>query len=164
MPLAAMFILFESIVHDPTHSQSKDHLLFLDMAAGYFGRLEYESGGGLQGSIFSEFTLLAREFVRKEQNIDRSVPSDNRVESTHTAPSQSLPLDVNGVSSRLPLSYIFSSLSYYIPMIQKLIVWVFSYSRVPIDRPMITNSSISITPFSRMIQFSLTSWMFLIQV
>jgi hypothetical protein len=108
MPLASMFILFESIVHDPTQNESNHNLLFLDMAAGYFGRLEYESGGSLEGSIFSEFTLLARDFVRKEQNINISVGSDIRVESTNAGPFHNVPVDVNGVSSRVPPSHIIS--------------------------------------------------------
>jgi hypothetical protein len=105
MPLAAMFILFESVVRDPTHNESNHNLLFLDMAAGYFGRLEYESGGSLEGSIFSEFTFLARDFVRKEQNINRSVGSDARVESTNAGPSHNVSVDV---SSRVPPSHIIS--------------------------------------------------------
>jgi hypothetical protein len=108
MPLAAMFILFESVVRDPTHNESNHNLLFLDMAAGYFGRLEYESGGSLEGSIFSEFTFLARDFVRKEQKINRSVDSDARVESTNAGPSHNVPVNVNGVSSRVPPSHIIS--------------------------------------------------------
>jgi len=109
MPLAAMFILFESVVRDPTHNESNHNLLFLDMAAGYFGRLEYESGGSLEGSIFSEFTFLARDFVRKEQKINRSVDSDVRVESTNAGPSHNVPVDINDVSSRVPPSHIISS-------------------------------------------------------
>jgi hypothetical protein len=112
MPLAAMFILFESVVRDPTHNESNHNLLFLDMAAGYFGRLEYESGGSVEGSIFSEFTFLARNFVRKEQNVNRLVSSDARVESTNAGPSHSVPVDVNGVSSRVPPSHIISQFFY----------------------------------------------------
>jgi len=96
MPLAAMFILFESIVHDPTHQNSKENLLFLDIATGYFGRLEYESGGSIEGSIFSEFTFLARDFVRKEEKNKRSVTSN----VTNAAPSRGVPVDINGVSSQ----------------------------------------------------------------
>jgi hypothetical protein len=94
MPLAAMFILFESIVHNPTQSDSKDNLLFLDIASGYFGRLEYESSGSLQGSIFSEFSLLAREFVRRGQNTKGPASSSAEAESgiatvSHTSPNGS---------------------------------------------------------------------------
>jgi hypothetical protein len=109
MPLAAMFILFESVVRDPTYNESNNNLLFLDMAAGYFGRLEYESGGSLQGSVFSEFTLLARDFVRKEQKINRSVDLDISVESTNARLSHNVPVDINGVSSRVPPPHIISS-------------------------------------------------------
>jgi hypothetical protein len=95
MPLASMFILFESIVHNPTCSEAKENLLFLDIASGYFGRLEYESGGSLRGSIFSEFTLLAREFLRQEQSTMQLVDSDAVAESTTAAPPHTPSVDVN---------------------------------------------------------------------
>lgn len=72
MPLAAMFILFESTVLNLPNPETRENLLFLDTAAGYFGRLEYDTGGALQGSIFSEITLIAREFVQKEQQQKQS--------------------------------------------------------------------------------------------
>jgi hypothetical protein len=76
MSLASMFILFESILHDPTNAESKTNMFFLDMAAGFFSRLEYDSGGSLRGSLFSEFTFLAREFLHKEQELNRPASLD----------------------------------------------------------------------------------------
>ncbi len=102
MPLAAMFILFESIVHDPIHIESKDNLLFLDTATGYWGRLEYESGGSLQGSILSEFALLARELVHREQKISRSVASGTVEVGTNDIPLQHIHVDANRVSCGAP--------------------------------------------------------------
>ncbi|TVY48402.1 putative transcriptional regulatory protein [Lachnellula occidentalis] len=102
MPLAAMFILFESVVHDdPTSTDTKHNLFFLDMAAGYFSRLDYDSGGSFHGSIFSEFTFFARLFVYKELNIDRSANPDITTGSTNFDPLHTTPLGANDMSSQV---------------------------------------------------------------
>jgi hypothetical protein len=64
MPLCALFILFDLVVYNPTHAETRNNLALLDMAGGYFSRLEYAAGASLPSSILSEFADIAREYLR----------------------------------------------------------------------------------------------------
>ena len=64
IPLSALFILFDFVVHNPTHPETKSNLSLLGVAAGYFCRLEYASGGSLPSSLLSEFAHIARQYVQ----------------------------------------------------------------------------------------------------
>ncbi|OAP56265.1 hypothetical protein AYL99_09444 [Fonsecaea erecta] len=78
MPLAAMLILFDLVIQDPTSADAKTNLLFLDMASGYFSRLELVTDAAMQTSRLSEFTYIAREYHTKEMlrlQTDQSDPS-----------------------------------------------------------------------------------------
>ncbi|PLB49949.1 hypothetical protein P170DRAFT_445370 [Aspergillus steynii IBT 23096] len=67
LPLTAMFILFDFVVHNPAHSETSSNLALLEVAGGHFSRLEYVTGGSLPSSILAEFAYLARTFVRSYQ-------------------------------------------------------------------------------------------------
>ena len=112
MPLAAMFILFELLVHDdPTCTDIKHNLFSLDKAVGYFSRLDYDSGCSFRGSMFSEFILFARLFVYKEQNTHRSVNPNITAGSNNPDHLHYTPLGINGTSSQV--SPIFVSIIQY---------------------------------------------------
>ncbi|OAA59859.1 fungal specific transcription factor domain containing protein [Niveomyces insectorum RCEF 264] len=64
VPLTALLVLFDIIVHDPTRPDTGRHLALLDMGAGYFSRIEYASGSTLPGSLIAEFAHIARDYVR----------------------------------------------------------------------------------------------------
>lgn len=64
VPLSALFILFDFVIHNPNHMQTKSNLSLLGIAAGYFCRLEYTSGGVYPTSILSDVAHFARDFVR----------------------------------------------------------------------------------------------------
>ncbi|KAJ5477402.1 hypothetical protein N7539_007546 [Penicillium diatomitis] len=64
LPLAALFILFDFIVHNPTHPETRDNLSLLDVVAGHFSLLDYKSGGFLPASLLTEFAQIARQYVR----------------------------------------------------------------------------------------------------
>ena len=64
MPLSASFILFDLVVHNPSHQETKKNLSLLGVAAGYFSRLEYASGGSVPSSPFSDFVQIAGHYVR----------------------------------------------------------------------------------------------------
>ncbi|KAJ9266328.1 transcriptional regulator family: Fungal Specific TF [Paecilomyces variotii] len=68
MPLSALFILFDFVVHNPNHRETRSNLALLDVAAGYFSRLEYATGGSLPSSLLSDFAHIARQFVRDVQS------------------------------------------------------------------------------------------------
>ncbi|KAI9834090.1 MAG: hypothetical protein M1819_003375 [Sarea resinae] len=67
MPLSALFILFDLVVHNPTHPETNNNLALLDVASGHFSRLEYASSGSLPGSLVAEFAHIARQYVRDIQ-------------------------------------------------------------------------------------------------
>ena len=64
MPLTALFILFDFVIHNPTHPDTKNNLPLLGVVAGYFCRVELASAGALQSSLLSEFAHIAREYVQ----------------------------------------------------------------------------------------------------
>ncbi|EXJ59508.1 uncharacterized protein A1O5_12133 [Cladophialophora psammophila CBS 110553] len=66
MPLAAMLILFDLVIQNPTSADAKTNLLFLEMASGYFSRLEHVTDAAMQTSRLSEFTYIARGYHRNE--------------------------------------------------------------------------------------------------
>jgi hypothetical protein len=76
VPLSALFILFDFVVHNPTHPETATNLALLDVAAGYFSRLEYATGGSLPSSLLSDFAHIARQFVRDVQSGQRSTAND----------------------------------------------------------------------------------------
>ncbi len=68
MPLSALFILFDFVVHNPSHPETKSNLSLLGVAAGYFCRLEYASGGSIPSSLLSDFAHIARQFVQDSES------------------------------------------------------------------------------------------------
>ena len=67
MPLTALFIIFDLVVHNPTHADTDKNLALLDVATGYFSMFEYNSSGSIPGSLASGFSRIAREYVRSFQ-------------------------------------------------------------------------------------------------
>jgi hypothetical protein len=70
MPVLAVFILFDYVVHNPLHPETKKNLAFLDVTAGYFSRLDlvYSSKGTPLGAPFGEFATIAHEYVRNQES------------------------------------------------------------------------------------------------
>ncbi|KAJ5301515.1 hypothetical protein N7508_006378 [Penicillium antarcticum] len=64
MPLVAMFILFDFVVHNPRHAETRDNLALLEVAAGHFSLQEYKSRGVMPSSLVGEFSHIARQYVR----------------------------------------------------------------------------------------------------
>lgn len=59
-----MFILFDFVVHNPRHVETKDNLSLLEVAAGHFSLQEYKSKGAMPSSLAGEFAHIARQYVR----------------------------------------------------------------------------------------------------
>ncbi|KAJ6189771.1 fungal-specific transcription factor domain-containing protein [Penicillium mononematosum] len=64
LPLAALFILFDFVIHNPTHPETRNNLSLLDVAAGHFSLLDYKSGGIVPASLLTEFAHIARQYVK----------------------------------------------------------------------------------------------------
>jgi len=65
MPLASLFILFDFVIHNPTHSETGKNLILLEKAATHFRHMEAVSRGILPGEIIWEFAAIARQYVTK---------------------------------------------------------------------------------------------------
>jgi hypothetical protein len=63
MPLSAVFIIFDFVIHNPGHKETSHNINLLDKAAEFFGQIDYASQGGLPGNVISRFTGIAREYV-----------------------------------------------------------------------------------------------------
>lgn len=109
MPLSALFILFDFVVHNPTHSETKSNLSLLGVVAGYFCRLEYASRGSLPSSLLSEFAAIARQYVD-----DLETSANTRTEVRDLANIEPLPMKstVASMKSQHPSSSVNSSFSY----------------------------------------------------
>lgn len=65
MPLSALFILFDFVVQNPQHADTRANLTLLDIVSGHFSQLEHVSGGALPGNYLSEFAHIARRYVQE---------------------------------------------------------------------------------------------------
>ncbi|KAN0096609.1 Fungal specific transcription factor domain containing protein [Hyaloscypha variabilis] len=101
IPLSALFILFDFVVHNPTHPDTKSNLSLLGVAAGYFCRLEYASGGSLPSSLLSDFAYIARQYVQDLESklkagtagaadVDRSLGQSSIIGSAPQSPPLSV--------------------------------------------------------------------------
>lgn len=66
LPLSAMFVIFDMVIHKPTHPETESDLALLDTLAGYFSRFDYATGGSIPFSLFSGFAHIANQFVRDQ--------------------------------------------------------------------------------------------------
>ncbi|CEL04172.1 hypothetical protein ASPCAL05303 [Aspergillus calidoustus] len=62
LPVSAVFILFDLVIHNPRHPESQANLLFLETAAGYFSLVDIASNNALPGSLMAEFPHIARQY------------------------------------------------------------------------------------------------------
>ncbi|KAL5343241.1 fungal-specific transcription factor domain-containing protein [Aspergillus crustosus] len=67
IPLSALFILFDFVVHHPTDSDIRGCLTLLDIIAGHFSQLDHASNGAIQSSYLSGFSHMARQHVQSVQ-------------------------------------------------------------------------------------------------
>lgn len=75
--MVAMFIIFDFVIKNPLHPETRANLSFLDIVAAHFARLDLALEGTLHDIKVAEFTSIARLYVgslMKDQS-DR----DNRV-------------------------------------------------------------------------------------
>ncbi|GKT51912.1 uncharacterized protein ColSpa_12093 [Colletotrichum spaethianum] len=88
MPLSSIFILFDFVIHNPTHPDTAKNLSLLDVAVGHFSLLEYASGGSFPTSHMTEFAQMARDFVRKaspDGNMNDDGITKHREVNAHSA-------------------------------------------------------------------------------
>ncbi|KAL4920594.1 hypothetical protein BDW62DRAFT_215853 [Aspergillus aurantiobrunneus] len=76
IPLSALFILFDFVVHHPNDPDIRGYLTLLDIVAGHFCQLDHASNGAIRSSYLSEFSHMARQYVQ-------SVPKQPASEVSH---------------------------------------------------------------------------------
>ncbi|KAJ6028138.1 hypothetical protein N7540_003714 [Penicillium herquei] len=64
VPLSAIFILFDFVIHNPIHAETKSNIALLGVASGYFCRVEFSSNGRLQFSLLSDLAQIARDYIQ----------------------------------------------------------------------------------------------------
>ncbi|KAH8682695.1 fungal-specific transcription factor domain-containing protein [Xylariales sp. PMI_506] len=97
IPCSALFILFDFVIHNPTHPETETNLSLLDVVSGYFSRLQYATGGSLPFSMMSGFSHIATEFVRKTRMA-------NEAGGTSLGDACFLPSTTEGISEHEGLS------------------------------------------------------------
>ncbi|KAE8375731.1 fungal-specific transcription factor domain-containing protein [Aspergillus bertholletiae] len=91
-PLVALFLLFDFVVHNPTHAETQTNLAMLDIVSGHFALVEHASNGSLPGSLASELAHIARQHV-KDDNGRTSFELRGELESFRHADNASEPAD-----------------------------------------------------------------------
>ena len=56
-------MIFDLVLSYPNHRETNSNLALLDVAGGHFSRIEYASAGWLPGSLITEFSYIAREYI-----------------------------------------------------------------------------------------------------
>lgn len=91
VPVIALFTLFELVIFNPKHHETRGNLALLDVAGGYFSRLEYASHGSLHSSLVSEFAYIAREYVNSLHKSATPATNSNIQPQTSPQGQESLP-------------------------------------------------------------------------
>ncbi|PYI36180.1 hypothetical protein BP00DRAFT_411697 [Aspergillus indologenus CBS 114.80] len=101
VPVSAVFVIFDFVIHNPFHAETNTNLAYLDIAAGFFSRWDISDKDTLPPSTPAEFSHIAREFVqnlraRSQQQPDASgnttnTPLDRRRSEHNVPPPASQP-------------------------------------------------------------------------
>ncbi|KAI8649618.1 Fungal-trans domain-containing protein [Fusarium keratoplasticum] len=90
VPVSALFILFDFVIHNPNHGETRANLSLLDSIAGYFSLVECASKGGLPAGILSGFSSIAREYFCRANEGRPADPRKQR-EPANSGGSASIP-------------------------------------------------------------------------
>ncbi|GLA51237.1 hypothetical protein AnigIFM63604_007589 [Aspergillus niger] len=112
VPISALFVIFDFVIHNPLHKETATNISFLDIAAGYFSRWEISNKDSLPASSAAEFSHIARQFVRDVQARSQTMGSrrTSRLESDNIGPmtggkndSSGFPMQPSHVMNEEPL-------------------------------------------------------------
>ncbi|KEY71272.1 hypothetical protein S7711_02377, partial [Stachybotrys chartarum IBT 7711] len=88
IPVMALFVLFDIVIHDPRLPETASNLTLLDMAAGHFSRIEFASGGAVPGSLIGEFAKIARDYVHEIQHSEPRTTAAPRIPAVISTAAQ----------------------------------------------------------------------------
>lgn len=77
-----MFVLFDMVIHKPSHPETETNLALLDTLAGYFSRFDYATGGSIPCRLFSGFAHIANEFVRDQWQSTTTASEEPALQNT----------------------------------------------------------------------------------
>ncbi|KAI1486758.1 hypothetical protein F5X96DRAFT_214616 [Biscogniauxia mediterranea] len=87
IPIVSLFVVFDFVLTYPKHPETNSNLALLDIAGGHFSRIEYASAGWLPGSLITEFSYIAREYVNSLNNNNSNDNRQNAEKPAIAAPS-----------------------------------------------------------------------------
>lgn len=96
--MIATFILFDFVVNNPNHSETKRNIVYLDIAAGYFQRLDLAVPGSPVGYLIAEFSTIAKEYIKQQKNSPQLQQTNRHEPQAHLA---SLASTAQGVTEEL---------------------------------------------------------------
>ncbi|EHA28163.1 hypothetical protein ASPNIDRAFT_43524 [Aspergillus niger ATCC 1015] len=98
VPISALFVIFDFVIHNPLHKETATNISFLDIAAGYFSRWEISKKDSLPASSVAEFSHIARQFVRDVQARSQTIGSrrTSHLESDNIGPMTGGKNDASG--------------------------------------------------------------------
>ncbi|OKL57267.1 hypothetical protein UA08_07601 [Talaromyces atroroseus] len=109
VPISALFVIFDFVVHNPLHQETNINLAFLDIASGYFSRWEVSHKGSFPEFSISEFSHIAREFVRDSHiRSQQEVPVTEGISDQRSQNNGDEPLDPSAATGS------FAALSGYL--------------------------------------------------
>jgi hypothetical protein len=75
--MVAMFIIFDFVIYNPLHTDTRKNLAYLDIVSAHYARLDLASQGTLHDAVVAEFTSVARAYVN-----ETSAARENRTKDT----------------------------------------------------------------------------------
>ncbi|KAH0435679.1 polyketide synthase [Colletotrichum camelliae] len=115
MPLSALFVLFDFVIHNPHHARTEESIALLDAASRYFGVIDSASKGALPGGIISEFAGIAGRYVSSVQR----ETIESGIDSLESTPSSATAAASGDYTTTASDSVGTASLSYSTPSTQK---------------------------------------------
>ncbi|KAH7308924.1 hypothetical protein B0I35DRAFT_440994 [Stachybotrys elegans] len=76
MPMVAMFIIFDFVIHNPLHAETRKNLSYLDIVAAHYARLDLLAQGTIHDAKVVEFTSIARLYVEALTGNQANTASD----------------------------------------------------------------------------------------
>lgn len=77
-----MFVLFDMVIHKPTHTETETNLALLDTVVGYFSRFDYATAGTIPCGLFSGFSHIANQFVRDQWQSAAPAAEESDIQNT----------------------------------------------------------------------------------
>lgn len=134
--MASLLVVFDVVISYPKHPETSTNLALLDVGGGHFSRIEYASAGWLPGSLLTQLSQIAREYVSRGKTNDGSSVPPGRPQtegftsiSSRRAPQPALDSEL-GATSGAPLQPAFDTVPVSHDNLWKMVIsWRFGWLR-----------------------------------